>query len=214
MIGNNLAILLPGLYVALVQVNPELLPSHLLLNIAGLRANFPFPIVVEVLFVAFAVEIFYESALRLPQSVASVGGVVSGIVLGYATVQAGIISSPTLVVIIVSTISLYSGPNYDVSIAWRVLKYLLILGSALLGVFGLAVTAALILAHAATLQSFGVSYLAPWAPLQPAALSDAPVRKPLWLKKRRLSTYRPQEMSRQGDTKQEDVSSRKGDEKD
>ncbi|HEY8344497.1 MAG TPA: spore germination protein [Bacillota bacterium] len=214
LIGNNLAILLPGLYVALVQVNPELLPSHLLLNIAGLRANFPFPIVVEVLFVAFAVEIFYESALRLPQSVASVGGVVSGIVLGYATVQAGIISSPTLVVIIVSTISLYSGPNYDVSIAWRVLKYLLILGSALLGVFGLAVTAALILAHAATLQSFGVSYLAPWAPLQPAALSDAPVRKPLWLKKRRLSTYRPQEMSRQGDTKQEDVSSRKGDEKD
>jgi hypothetical protein len=204
LIGNNLAILLPGLYIALIQVNPELLPSHLLLNIAGLRANYPFPLIVEVLLLALAIEIFYESALRLPQPVASVGGVVSGIVLGYATIQAGIISSPTLVVIIASTISLYSGPNYNVSIAWRILKYLLILGGALFGVFGLALFSTLILAHTATLQSFGTSYLAPWAPLQPAALADALIRKPLWLKKRRFSTYRPLKMSQQGNTRQED----------
>ena len=84
---------------------------------------------------------------------------------------------------IISTISLYSGPNYDVSIAWRILKYLLILGSALLGVFGLAVTAALILAHRhpPVFRRFLPSAL---GPVQPAALSDAPVRKPLWLKKR------------------------------
>ena len=202
--GNNLAILLPGLYVALVQVNPELLPTRLMINIAGLRANVPFPLILEVAFIAFALEIFFESSIRLPQPVASVGGVVTGIVLGYASLQAGIVSSPTLVVMIVATISLYSGPNYSMSIAWRILKYFLLLGAALFGVFGLNLFAVLILAHTATLQSFGVSYLAPWAPLQPPALADGPLRKPLWLKKRRFSTYRPLDKKRQGNTRGED----------
>jgi hypothetical protein len=35
-------------------------------------------------------------------------------------------------------------------------------------------------------------------------LADALIRKPLWLKKRRFSTYRPLKMSQQGNTRQED----------
>ena len=129
LIGNNLPFS-PGLYVALVQVNPELLPSHLLLNIAGLRENFLSYSSGKCFLWHWRWRSF-TNPLCVSQSVAVAkrGGIRN--CLGYATVQSGIISSPTLVVMIISTISLYSGPNYDVSIAWRILKYLLILGSAL-----------------------------------------------------------------------------------
>ncbi len=203
LLGNNLAVTLPGLYVALIGVNQELLPTRLLLTVAGLRAGIPFPIVIEVLLTSFAVEIFNETGLRLPGPLGGSIGVVVGVVLGFTAVQAGFISSPTLVIAVSSTIALYSGPNFSVSIAWRILKYFLIIGAALFGIYGLVIFGVLILAHAATLQSFGTSYLAPWAPLQLDALSDGPVRKPLWLRKKRPVTYRPEDLSRQGTTKQE-----------
>ena len=43
----------------------------------------------------------------------------------------------------------------------------------------------LILSHAADVKSFGVSYLAPWSPLQWRELADGPVRAPFWLTWRR-----------------------------
>lgn len=203
LLGNNLAVTLPGLYVALIGVNPELFPTRLLLTVAGLRSGVPLPIVLEVLLTSLGVEIFNEAGLRLPGPLGGSIGVVVGVILGIAAVQAGFVSSPTLVVAVASTIALYSGPNFSVSIAWRILKYFLIIGAALFGIYGLVIFGVLILAHTATLQSFGASYLAPWAPLQPNALGDGPVRKPLWLKKKRPATYRPNSLNRQGTTKQE-----------
>lgn len=209
LLGNNLAVALPGLYIALVGVNQELLPTRLLLTVASLRTGVPFPIVMEVLLTSFSVEIFNEAGLRLPGPLGGSIGVVVGVILGIAAVQAGFVSSPTLVVAVASTIALYSGPNFSVSIAWRILKYYLIIGAAFFGIYGLVIFGVLILAHTATLQSFGTSYLAPWAPLQPDSLADGPVRKPLWLRKKRPTTYRTNEHIRQGTTKQEEKKKKK-----
>ena len=203
LLGNNLAVTLPGLYIALIGVNQELLPTRLLLTVAGLRSGVPFPIVAEVLLTSISVEIFIEAGLRLPSPLGGSIGVVVGVILGIAAVQAGFISATTLVVAVASTIALYSGPNFSVSIAWRILKYFLIIGAAFFGIFGLVIFGVLILAHVATLQSFGTSYLNPWAPLQPEALADGPVRKPLWLRKNRPVSYRPVNLKRQGTTKKE-----------
>lgn len=203
LVGNNLAVVFPGLYLALVTINTELLPFKLVFSIAGLRNKVPFPIVMELVLTSLIIELFYESAIRLHTSVASVGGVVTGIVLSFASVQSGLISSPTLVVAVISTISLFSGPSYETGTAWRILKYFLILGGAIFGLLGLAICGVLILGHLATLQSFGVSYLAPWAPLQPDALTDGLLRKPLWLKKKRFSTYHPRDRYRQDNTRKE-----------
>lgn len=74
-----------------------------------------------------------------------------------------------------------------------------------MGIVGLTLTGILILAHAATLTSFGISYLAPWAPVQPRELGDSLVRMPLWLRFIRPKTYRPVDRLRMDDTKGEDV---------
>ncbi|HEX3046924.1 MAG TPA: spore germination protein [Bacillota bacterium] len=203
LLGNNLAIALPGLYVALVVVNTELLPTKLALNIAASRMGVPFPLVGEVLLIELTIEVFREASLRLPSTVASTLGVVTGVVLGFAAVQIGLVSNATLIVSIITAIASFSGPDYAVGISWRLLKFFLIIGASFMGLWGLSIFGLYIISHMATLESFGVSYLAPWAPLQPMALMDGPFRSPLWLRFYRPKTYRPQDKDRSGGTRKE-----------
>jgi hypothetical protein len=202
--GNNLAVALPGLYVALVSVNPELLPTQFALTIVGARVRIPFPLIVEVLILEFAVEVFREAGLRLPGTVGETLGVVAGIVLGTAGVQSGLISPATLVVVTITAIASFSGPNYSVSITWRLLKYVLLFGAATFGLFGLTAVGIGVLLYASDLKSFGVSYLAPWSPPQWRDLADGPIRAPFWFRWFRPQAYRPQDKLRSGGTKKED----------
>ena len=202
--SNNLAVALPGLYVALVAVNPELLPTNLALSVAASRMRIPIPLVAEVLFLELAVEVFREAGLRLPGTIGQTLGVVAGVVLGLTGVQAGITSPTTLLVISITAIASFTGPNYSVGITWRLLKYILILAAATLGLYGLVIIGMLILVHAADIKSFGVPYLAPWTPIIWRDLLDGPIRPPLWARPNRPFTWEPQDKLRSKETRKED----------
>ncbi|MGE5530131.1 MAG: spore germination protein [Patescibacteria group bacterium] len=204
LLGNNLAVALPGLYVALAAVHPGLLPTQFALALAAARLRIPIPLVAEVLLLELAVEFFREAGLRLPGMIGQTLGIVAGVVVGITSVQAGIVSPATLVVVAVTAIASFTGPNYAMGIAWRLLKYILLFAAAAFGLYGMTIAGMLILAHAADVKSFGVSFLAPWAPLQWTELADAPIRAPFWLKWRRPATYRPQDRLRTGGAKRED----------
>ena len=125
-IGNNVAVALPGLYIALIGVNPELLPIKFALTVAGSRMGVAISILIELLAMEVVLEIFREGSLRLPTTVSQTLGVTAGIVLGTAAVAAGLVSNATLVVIIITAIASYSGPSYEIGLTWRILRYLLI----------------------------------------------------------------------------------------
>jgi hypothetical protein len=194
-LGNNLAVTLPGLYIAMLGVNPALLPIKFTLTAAGGRIGVAIPLVIELLFIEFVVEIFREGSLRLPTPVSQTLGVASGIILGYAAVNAGIVSNITLIVVIISAMASYSGPNYEIGISWRILRFGLIFAGAAFGLYGLTIGGLIILAHAAIQNSFGISFLSPWAPLLPTELIDTVFRRPLWLK-RRFQIYQPIDQNR------------------
>lgn len=189
-LGNNLAVTLPGLYIALLGVNPGLLPVKFALTISGGRMGVAIPLVIELLLMEFIVEIFREGSLRLPIPVSQTLGVASGIVLALAAVNAGIVSNATMVVVIVTAVASYSGPNYEIGLSWRILRFALILAAAAFGLYGLTIGGIVILAHAAIQNSFGISYLSPWAPLLPVEMIDTIFRRPMWMK-RRLKIYQP-----------------------
>lgn len=189
-LGNNVAVIFPGLYVALVGVNPGLLPFNLTMAIASSRMGVAFPLLIELLLMEIAMEIFREASLRLPIPVSQTLGVTAGVVLGLSAVAAGIVSNVTQVVIIITAISSFSGPDYAIGLSWRLLRFPLIIAAALFGLYGLVIGGLVILAHAAVQNSFGVSYLAPWAPIHARDLGDTILRRPIWAKKR-PATYHP-----------------------
>jgi hypothetical protein len=202
--GNILSVGLPGLYVAFAAVNPELLPTQFALTLASSRAHAPLPLVAEVFILEIAVAIFYEAALRLPVNLSQSVGIVAGVTLGLMGVLSGMVSPFTVIVVAITALASYTGPNYSVGLVWRVLKYIMLLAASVLGFFGLTIAGVLIIGHMADLKSFGVSYLAPWAPLEWPELKDTALRAPFWSRWRRPKTYRPQDSLRSGGTKRED----------
>lgn len=189
-LGNNIAVALPGLYIALLGVNSELLPVDFVLTVSGSRIGVAFPLVIELLLMEITVEVFREASIRLPQPVSQTLGVTAGIVLGFAAVGAGLVSNATLVVVIVTAIASYSGPDYEIGLSWRILKYILILAAVFWGLVGITIVGIIILAHSAKQNSFGVSYLAPWTPFRGIELLDTVIRRPLWMPER-PGTFHP-----------------------
>lgn len=195
-IGNFLAIGLPGLYVALVGSSPQLLPISLGLTIAGFRVGMPFPFYLEVLIAEIMVELLREAGLRLPRGTNQTLGATIGIIIGFAFIQTGYVSTPTLIVVGISAIASFSSPNYSVGLTWRILKYFVLFCASLLGFYGFLLGIILILAHLSGLSSFGTPYMAPWGPWQTTGILDSVIRAPHWMRLKRPQAAKPKEPTR------------------
>lgn len=194
--GNLLAIGLPGLYLALVGSSPQLLPISFSLTIAGFRIGMPFPLYWEILIAEMMMELLREAGLRLPRGTNQTLGATVGIIVGFALIQTGYISTPTLIIVGISAIASFSSPQYPIGLTWRILKYLLIFGALLLGLYGFVLGAIFIVAHIAGLSSFGTPYTVPWGPWQTTGLLDSVVRAPHWLRLKRTQAAKPVEPNR------------------
>ena len=158
-----LAVALPGLYIALAVFHPSMLPMMLMLKMAGARAHVPFPAVLEILMMELAFELLREAGVRLPGPIGGTIGIVGGLIVGQAAVEAGLVSPIVVIVAAITGIAGFAVPHYSLVSGFRLMKYVVILFSAFLGLFGFWTAAFLILIHLASLKSFGVPYLLPFA---------------------------------------------------
>lgn len=203
-LGTIIAVTLPGFYIAMISVNPELLPPTVIQLEASSRVQVPFPAVLEMLIAFFAFEVLRESSVRFPAGISMIFGVGGGIVMGLAAINAGLISGVTVAVVVFCVLGTFSTANLAKEQAWRWIRYFLFFAGASFGFMGVIAAGILVLAHMTSLKSFGVSYMAPWGPPIGVDIADAPVRLPWWLSYRRPPTYRPQQEDRLGETEGED----------
>ena len=163
---------LTAVYIALVTFHHSLLPTDLLHAVIEARQKVPFTPLIEALYMEIIIEILREAGLRLPQPVGQTLGVVGGIVLGQAVIQANLVSPLIIVVVALSAISSFVFPNYSASLAIRLIKFPMMILAAMFGALGIAVGWVFFTIHLASMQSFGVPYLAPLAPTRYADLRD------------------------------------------
>lgn len=152
-----------------------------------------------------SLELLREAGIRLPGAIGQTIGIVGGLIIGDAAVRAGIVSPIMVIVVAMTAIAGFIIPTYTLSFGLRISRFFLMIISSLLGLYGLALGLLLMLGHLATLTSFGVSYLSPWAPLNIHDLRDSIIRSP-W---HRLK-HRPQYTSALDPTRQATHTSKKG----
>lgn len=162
-LGAFITVALPGLYIAVVNFQPELLSSALALSFAQAREGVPFSVLFEVIMMEFAFEMLLEAGIRLPGPMGSTLGIVGGLVIGNAAVTANLVSPMVVIIIAMTAISAFTVPNEAFSAAFRVVRYLIIILSALLGLYGFVLGFMILLIHLASLKSFGIPYLLPFA---------------------------------------------------
>ena len=185
----------PALYVALATYHQELIPTSLLITMAASSEGLPFPAALETFVMLLAFEILKESGVRMPRPIGQAISIVGALVMGEAAVQAGLVGAPVVIVIAITAVASFAIPF--ASDAVSLLKWFLLILAATMGSFGITLGALAIVIHLASLRSFGVEYLAPFAPFQTSDLKDTITRAPLWAMKTRPRALKPTDLKRQ-----------------
>ncbi|GAF20419.1 spore germination protein GerKA [Bacillus sp. JCM 19047] len=176
-----ISILLPSLYISLVAFHFEIIPQPLIISVKSSLQNIPYPPLVEALIMEFTIELIREAGLRLPAPIGQTIGIVGGLVIGEAVVNAGLVSNIMIIVVAVTAISSFVIPSPEMGSVVRLSRFPLMLSAATFGLIGVVLTFFVILMHLIKLDSFGIPYLTPIAPFNRKGLKDAMVRFPTWL---------------------------------
>jgi spore germination protein KA len=173
-----ISINLPAIYLALISFHQEVIPFKLLITMASSREDVPYSAFTEAFFMLFTFEILREAGIRMPRPVGSTVSIVGALVLGQSAVQAGLVSTPMIIVTAITAISgSITTPLLGAIPIIRVATLILANGMGLLGILLLNIA---LLIHLCTLRSFDIPYLYPFSPLSVTDLKDTVVRVPLW----------------------------------
>ncbi|AJY77921.1 spore gernimation protein KA [Paenibacillus beijingensis] len=192
-----LSMLLPSLYVAVTTFHQEMLPSTLLYSLAVQREGVPLPALFEAILMELTFEILREAGIRMPRAIGPAISIVGALVLGQAAVQAGLVSAAMVIVVALTAISNFVVPQFNMAIAARLLRFVLMLSAGTLGLFGIMSCLIFLLIHMASLRSFGIPYMTPVAPMIPANMKDIFVRVPWWMMSTRPKLFAPKNNVRQ-----------------
>lgn len=130
------AMTLPGLYLAVTNFHTQILPTTLLLSFADARSGVPFPAVIEVIIMELSFELLREAGVRLPGAMGNTIGIVGGLIIGQAAVEANLVSPIVVIVISFTALCSFAVPNEEFATAFRLLKFFFIGICAWLGFSG------------------------------------------------------------------------------
>lgn len=179
--SSIIAIYLPSIYIALTSFHYYMVPLNLLIPLAESRARVPFPPVVEAFIMEIVIEMLREASIRLPTYIGSSIGVVGGIIIGQAAVQAGIVSELLIIVVAVTAIASFMTPVYDMGLTLRTIRFLIMIATSIFGVIGTSTITVLLFANLVVLESLDQPYFQPIVPFRPKDLKDTIIRAPLKL---------------------------------
>ncbi|SFI72937.1 GerA spore germination protein [Paenibacillus sp. UNC496MF] len=185
-----ITILFTCFYVSVTTFHYEMIPQNMLLTLSESRSRVPFPPVYEALFMEAVIEFLREAGARLPTKIGQTIGIVGGIVIGQAAVQAGFTSNILIIVVASSAIASFVMPSYIMSASIRLIRFGLIILAGIWGNLGITVGIAFLIIHLSHLTSLNSSYLTPIAPHKPGDWLDVFIRAPFKLLKKRPTQSR------------------------
>ena len=157
-----ITILLPAIYLSVQLYHYKVLPLTFLITIINSTQNIPFTPFMEIMFVLILFEILYEASLRMPQYLGIALSIVGALILGDTAVEAGLISSPAVMIVALSGITLYTIPDHTPQLSILRFAYTIIGG--ILGFYGIIVFSIFLLIRLNDFDAFGSPYLAPYSP--------------------------------------------------
>ncbi|MED3882261.1 spore germination protein [Priestia megaterium] len=153
-----------AIYLALITHHQGLIPNTLMVSLMAQRERVPFPAIVEMIVMELAFEMLREAGIRMPRAIGPAVSIVGALILGQAAVEAGFVSAAVVIIVAISAISNFTLPSTSIVNAARGFRFILILISAFIGLYGILLMTLCIWLHISSLRSFGIPYFSPFAP--------------------------------------------------
>ncbi|MGP0583939.1 spore germination protein [Paenibacillus timonensis] len=182
------AMLLPSLFIAVTTFHPEMLPTTMLISVAAQREGTPLPALLEAMLMEISFEVIREAGVRMPRVVGPAISIVGALVLGQSAVQAGLVSAAMVIIVSFTAIASFVIPTFGMSAAVRLIRFGLMLLAGSFGLYGILAGIIPLLMHLVSLESFGIPYFLPVAPISWSNLKDVFIRLP-WPKNNKRPEY-------------------------
>lgn len=184
-----ISMMAPAIYIAVMNYNQETIPTSLLINFAIERGGVPFPTIIETLIMLFVCEILRESDLRFPSSYGSAISILGAIVLGEASVSAGIASPITIIVISITFISSLTFTNIELNNALRYFRIIFIVLAGLFGLYGVTLGLFYFLIYSTSTYSMNRNYFAPISPFNKEYFFESVLKEGVLKNNKRSSLF-------------------------
>ncbi|WP_175987536.1 spore germination protein [Bacillus sp. Marseille-Q1617] len=190
-IAMLLSVFFTAIYVASLTYHYEIIPQPLLIPLSESRSRVPFPPIIEALLLEFIIELLREAGARLPTKVGQTMGIVGGIVIGTAAVEAGFTSNILIIIVALGALASFTTPNFMMGNVIRILRFPIIILAGFWGFYGTMFAFCFLLIHLLRQSSLGSPFLAPFYPLRFRDWGNSVIRLPLNLTSKRPYQTRP-----------------------
>ncbi|WP_138227700.1 spore germination protein [Paenibacillus algicola] len=180
----------------LLVVHPELKPPFL--EILGPQENAKLPIIMQFLIIEFGVDLLRLAAVHTPTPLASAMGLIAAILIGDIAVKTGFFVNEVILYMAVAAIGMFATPSYELGLANRAVRLVLLIAVALFGVKGFVAGTTLLIVLLTTHRSYNSSYLWPFIPFSAKAMGEVLLRKPLLYSRKRPSINKTRDNSKMG----------------
>lgn len=185
-IGLFITVTLPGLAVAIMTYNQEMVPSVFLTNLITATEKTPLPEAAEIFLLLLMFELLKEAGTRLPKTIGSAITIVGSLIIGDAAVNAGIAGAPMVIVVALTSVTGFIIPNLnEFVIIYRI--FILFMGSTM-GLIGIGSGIFIMLTQLISTKSFGIPILSSFSKNE---AKDSVIRFPL-----KFLNYRPSSIAK------------------
>ena len=195
-IATFLSVMLTPIYVAALTFHYEIIPQQMLVTLGHSRSRVPFNPLMEALILEIFIEFIREAGARLPTKVGQTMGIVGGIVIGQAIVQAGFTSNILIIIVALSALGSFTTPSYLMGSVMRIIRFPLIILAGLWGILGLMFSFAFLIVHLIRQNSLNRPYLAPIYPIKLKDLDNSIFRLPFLQSNYRAISNMPKKKKR------------------
>jgi stage V sporulation protein AF len=200
-IGIFASMFLLPLWMLLV-IHPELKPP--VLDFIGPQKNARIPIFGQFLIVELGVDLLRMAAVHTPTPLGSAMGLIAAILVGDIAVKSGLFVNEVVLYMAVASIGMFATPSYELGLANRIVRLVLLVAVAAFQVPGFMIGTTLLIIFLTTHRSYNSSYMWPFIPFNAKAMSEILVRKPFLSSKTRPSFNKTRDNTRVPPTQKND----------
>lgn len=181
----------------LMVIEPSLKPIGL--DFIGPQENVKLPIIVQFLLIELGVDLLRMAAVHTPTPLASAMGLIAAILVGDIAVKTGYFVNEVVLYMAIAAIGMFATPSYELGLANRLVRLLLLIAVAIFKVPGLVVGTTLLIIAMTIHRSYNSSYLWPFIPFNAKAFGSFLFRVPLLVSKKRPSFNKTRDNTKMSD---------------